>query len=85
MKVKDWLSVINVDDSDWFEVKILDDDYYCLKIFERDELEKLIKRYGENQIKDANIIVGGNYDDYNFKIELCLDVKHIPSEENPFE
>ena len=82
MKVKDWLSVINLDDSDAFDIRVLDDDYFPIEFFDYDEIKKL-KRYGENKIKNVNIT--SSYYDYDFMIELCLDVKHIPSEENPFE
>lgn len=84
MKVKDWLSVVNLDDSDAFDVRVLDDDYWTIGFFDTDKIEKLIKHYGENQIKNVNI-TSPCYYDYDFIIELCLDVKHIPSEENPFE
>lgn len=83
MKVKDWLSVINLDDSDAFDVRVLDDDYCSIGFFNNDEIGELIKRYGENQIKNVDITTYYNY--YDFMIELCLDIKHIPSKENPFE
>ncbi len=84
MKVKDWLSVVNLDDSDAFDVRVLDNDYYSIGFFDADEIEKLIRCYGENQIKNVNI-TSYYYYDYDFMIELCLDIEHIKLEENPFE
>ena len=74
MKVKDWLSVVNLNGSDCFcNIEICDNEWHLIETF--NTIKYALEAYGENKIKEVNFETFVYDDDIN--IQLQLDIEHV--------